>query len=308
MWGIPTYIWRECEKMKTYKNTKVFTDDIEESAWEQVKEVTDQEFMKDSKIRVMPDCHAGAGCVIGFTAEIKGKIVPNLVGVDIGCGMRCVKITEKNLDFAKLDDVIHKYVPSGFAVRSTEHDNLQYVDLDKLTISDSPYVNWHRLHLSLGTLGGGNHFLEVDKSKNGDYFLVVHSGSRNLGVQVAKYHQDVAIKECNSHKNELSIIIDNLKAQGRFKEIESTIKEYRRAHSSPTNALCYVSGDSMKAYLNDMAITQKFAYYNRKTMLDVIMNKMGWTEVDSFDSIHNYVDIEHNIIRKGATLLIRDRN
>lgn len=286
--------------MRKYKNAKVFTDDIEDYAWEQVIEISDQDFMKNSKIRIMPDCHGGTGCVVGFTANFLDKIVPNLVGVDIGCGIRCVEISDHDIDLEKLDDVVHKYVPSGFSVRSTKAENLNLVgNLDSLTISDCP-INWNRINLSLGTLGGGNHFIELDKGKN-SYYLVVHSGSRNLGVQVAKYHQSKAIEQCKNNKYELSKIINDLKSQKRFKEIESTIKNYKESHISPKNELCYVSGYDMNAYLNDMRIAQRFAYYNRKTMLDIIMDHMGWSELSSFDSIHNYIDLDHMIIRKGAT-------
>jgi RNA-splicing ligase RtcB len=288
--------------MKIYKNTKVFTNDIEESAWQQVKEVSDQDFLKDSKIRIMPDCHSGAGCVIGFTATIKDKIVPNLVGVDVGCGMRCVKLAEHFIDYQKLDYVVHQYIPSGFNVRSTEHENIQKVPLFDLNIFDAMnQINWHRIRLSLGTLGGGNHFIEVDRSEQGNYYLVIHSGSRNLGVQVAKYYQKLAIDECQRNQKQINSLIYFLKKNNQDQDIESRILEFKKSHIKPKKELCYVSSTSMRDYLHDMKIAQQFAYLNRKTMADVILKQMGWHETDRFDSVHNYIDLDAMIVRKGAT-------
>jgi RNA-splicing ligase RtcB len=175
-----------------YNTAKVFTDNVESEAIAQITELCNQEFVKDSVIRIMPDTHAGAGCTIGTTMTISDKIVPNLVGVDIGCGMETIRLKQKEIDFEKLDKVIYDYIPSGFDIRKKQHKYAQNIDFDSLACKK--HVNLERARLSIGTLGGGNHFIEVNKDRDGTLYLVVHSGSRHLGKQVAEYYQELAYK------------------------------------------------------------------------------------------------------------------
>jgi tRNA-splicing ligase RtcB len=176
-----------------YNTAKVFTDNLESEAMAQIMELCNQEFVKDSVIRIMPDAHAGAGCTIGTTMTISDKIVPNLVGVDIGCGMETIKLRQKEINFEKLDKIINDYIPSGFNIRKKQHKYSKNIDFDRLVCKN--HVNLERAILSIGTLGGGNHFIEVNKDSKGTLYLVVHSGSRHLGKQVAEYYQKLAYKE-----------------------------------------------------------------------------------------------------------------
>lgn len=275
---------------------KVYTDNIESTAVNQIIELCNQEFCEDSKIRIMPDCHAGAGCTIGTTMTIKDKIVPNLVGVDIGCGMEVTKLKEKEIDFNKLDEIIRKFVPSGFNIRSRAHQYLNNVDICKLRCKN--YINIQRAELSIGTLGGGNHFIEVDKDKGGNLYLVIHSGSRNTGKQVAEYYQNKGYDQLASLKSSKDKIIKRLKYEGREKEIKAELAKIKRPKTN--KMLAYVEGDNMNDYLHDMKITQVYATINRMAMADEIIKHMNLTVLDSFTTIHNYIDIENMILRKGA--------
>lgn len=276
-----------------YNTAKVFTDNIEEKAAEQILELCDQEFVKDSRIRIMPDTHAGAGCTIGTTMTIKDKIVPNLVGVDIGCGMFVSMLKKTEIDFQKLDNVIRNYVPSGFDVRETPHEYNEFVELESLKCKD--HVDLKRAALSIGTLGGGNHFIEMNEDEDENRYLVVHSGSRHLGKQIAEYYQDRAAKEIVRKSNES--IIAELKAKGRTKEIQAEIEKQRTKINS---ALAFVEGQSFDEYIFDMHIAQKFAQYNRMAIAEVIIREMGFDVEDSFTTIHNYIDLDEMILRKGA--------
>lgn len=253
-----------------YNTAKVFTDNIEEQAAAQIKELCDQEFVKGSTIRIMPDVHAGIGCTIGTTMTISDKLVPNLVGVDIGCGIETIKLKQKEIDFKKLDEIIYDYIPSGFKIRNKPHEYVKYIDFNDLACRK--HVDLERARLSVGTLGGGNHFIEVNKDKEGSLYLVVHSGSRHLGKQVAEYYQKRGYEE--------------LKAKGGS---EKTSKH-----------LAYVEGKSYRDYLNDMRIVQKYAEYNRKAIVDEIINRMGFDIEEQFTTIHNYIDLDNMILRKGA--------
>lgn len=279
-----------------YNTAKVFTDNVEDVAVAQILELCNQEFVKDSSIRIMPDTHAGAGCTIGTTMTISDKVVPNLVGVDIGCGMETIKLKNKELDLGKLDRVIHEHIPSGFDTRKKQHSYVEKIDFDKLACKKN--VGIDRARLSVGTLGGGNHFIEVNKDGAGELYLVVHSGSRHLGKQVAEFYQALGYKELVKNSEYLSELVGRLKAEGREKEIQ---EEIRNAKPLKINKqLAYVQGKSYEDYLNDMKIVQKFAVLNRKAMVDEIVKRMEIDIAEQFTTIHNYIDLDHMILRKGA--------
>jgi tRNA-splicing ligase RtcB len=276
---------------------KVFTNNIEETAVGQIIELCNQEFTKDSKIRIMPDTHAGAGCTIGTTMTITDKVVPNMVGVDIGCGMELIKIAEKEINYEKLDEIIRKYIPSGFNVRNNEHKYINNIDFQNLKCLNK-LTHLERIKSSIGTLGGGNHFIEVDKDTRDNLYIVIHSGSRNLGKQVAEYYQQLGYDELVNLGGIREELIKKLKAEGREKEISSEMKKIQPPKFN--RQLAYVAGENLKDYLNDMQIVQKFATYNRKAMMDEIMKNMKFTKVEQFTTIHNFIDLENMILRKGA--------
>ncbi|HHU31456.1 MAG TPA: RtcB family protein [Clostridia bacterium] len=259
-----------------YNTAKVFTHNLEDEAIAQIRELCDQEFTEGSIIRIMPDAHAGAGCVIGTTMTIKNKVVPNLVGVDIGCGMETIKLMEKDIDFRKLDQVIQSCIPAGFDIRKKEHKYAARANLDSLLCKK--HVNLERARLSIGTLGGGNHFIEVNQGKDGSLYLVVHTGSRHLGKQVAEYYQNLAYSELI----------------GRFKG------KKEESSAKINKSLAYLEGKSLKDYLYDMKIVQQYAVLNRQAIVDEIINKMGFEVVERFTTIHNYIDLGNMILRKGA--------
>lgn len=277
-----------------------YTGELESTAAAQIKAVCDEAAFSDAKIRIMPDVHAGMGCTIGTTMTITNKIVPGMVGVDIGCGMETVRIAEREIDLARLDTLIHSKIPCGREVRNTPHSLNAQIDLTQLRCS--PYVNLSRAQCSIGTLGGGNHFIEVDRGENGDLFVVVHSGSRHIGNEVAKYYQDEGRKAFwGGSRHQVDAVVAELKAQGRFKEIQPTIDRLRKEHTIPIpRDLAYAEGQLFDDYIHDMRIIQHFAALNRKAMLDVILAGMGLTPVDQFTTIHNYIDTDHMILRKGA--------
>ena len=283
---------------------KIMTDDIEDTALDQIHTLASIPAFEDSKIRVMPDVHAGKGCVIGFTANMGDKIIPNVVGVDIGCGMLTVDLGKPSFSFDALEETIHKRVPSGMNVHSGRI--ARFPELQELycyrDLRDSK-----RLERSIGTLGGGNHFIEIDRDEDGETYLIIHSGSRNLGKQVAEYYQKIAI-DLMSGKGELfkaqEELIAEYKAQGRRTEIQDAIKELHRAFKAKTPNLpadlCYFSGEWSERYLHDMKICQEFATLNRKTMADSIVDELGLDVHDFFETIHNYIEFDTNIVRKGA--------
>ncbi|MCL2198181.1 MAG: RtcB family protein [Defluviitaleaceae bacterium] len=282
-------------------NTAIcYTNELEPASYEQIKTVCDREEFSDCKIRIMPDVHAGMGCTIGTTMTISDKIVPGMVGVDIGCGMETVKIAEREIDYAALDELIRHEIPAGYEIRNTHHPLNAEIDLSKLKIAD--YVNPERAKRSIGTLGGGNHFIEVGRSEGGELYLVVHSGSRHLGTQVADYYQDEAYKTlCGNSRAQIEEAIAALKAEGRDKEISDTIKKLKRqVNTDCPKALSYVSGTLFDDYIHDMKLTQHFATLNRKAMTEVILRGMRLTEVERFTTIHNYIDTETMMLRKGA--------
>ncbi len=283
-----------------FSTAKVFTDKIEEVAIAQIRQLCNMEYTSGSKIRVMPDVHAGAGCTIGTTMTIKDKVVPNLVGVDIGCGMETVQIAEKHIELEKLDKMIYEKIPSGMNIRDTFHKYNEEIDLGQLRCSDQ--VNINRATRSIGTLGGGNHFIEADKDEEGNLFLVVHSGSRHLGKEVATLYQELGYQRLNKNDQaSVDDLISGYKAQGREKKIQSAIKELKnQVLTGIPHALAYVEEDLFEDYIHDMRIVQRFAELNRKAMVDEIIKGMKLKVTDQFTTIHNYIDTDARILRKGA--------
>lgn len=283
-----------------YNTAKVFTDTIEESAIDQIRQLCDMAYTEGLKIRIMPDVHTGAGCTIGTTMEIKDKAVPNLVGVDIGCGMEVVQLKEKEIDLVKLDQIIHERIPSSFNIRSNPHAYLDKIDLDQLKCA--AFVNLDRAAKSIGTLGGGNHFIEIDKDDEGNLYLVIHSGSRHLGNEAARHYQRLGWQRLN-HFDPKSIaeMICSYREAGREKEIQGEIERLKNIQRCDVpEALAYVEEDLFEDYLHDIAIIQKFAMLNRQAIADEIMTAMQLHEVNQFTTIHNYIDTENMILRKGA--------
>lgn len=285
-------------------NLKIFTKNIEEQAINQINELLKQETFKNSKVRIMPDVHAGKGCVIGFTGNLGDKVIPNIVGVDIGCGMLCVELGNIDLNLEKLDKIIREYVPSGMNVH--ENQRYKFLELEQLYCYKllKNKDNW--LEKSMGTLGGGNHFIEIDIDENDNKYLVIHTGSRNLGKQVAEIYQEKAIKYC-SYEDEMKEakqkLIKEYKDLGKEKEIQEKLIEISKKYDGKTKLpkdLCYLEGKLRKDYLHDMKICQKFARINRREIAFVIMSKMNLDCINYFETIHNYISFEDNIVRKGA--------
>lgn len=284
----------------TFNTAKCFCETLEETAARQIQTVCDQEAFAGCKIRIMTDVHAGKGCTIGTTMTIVDKIVPGMVGVDIGCGMETVRIAEKTVDFERLDALIRREIPSGRDVREIHHPLNYEIDLNALRCA--PYVNLNRARLSLGTLGGGNHFIEVDRGETGDMYLVVHSGSRHLGVQVCEYYQEQGrFALWGGARYQIDALIAQYKQEGRFREIQPAIARLKKEHElNIPRELAYVEGKLFDDYLHDMELIQRFAALNRKAMTQVILQGMGWAETDRFTTIHNYIDTDAMILRKGA--------
>ena len=273
---------------------------IEDEAVEQIRRMCDYEFTQDSRIRIMPDVHAGKGCTIGTTMTITDKVVPNIVGVDIGCGMYTVNLGRGEIDFEKLDAAAH-FIPSGKNVWEGRQERFDLLRLRCYrNLKDAK-----RLERSLGTLGGGNYFIEVDMAQDETKYLVIHSGSRNLGKQVAELYQQLAI-ELHTGKEEYfkkrDALIVEYKAAGRRKEIQSALKELKWEHrdSLIPEDLCYLYGTFLEDYLHDVEICQQFAKRNREKMAEVILEKIGMTGTEAFHTIHNYIDTDEMILRKGA--------
>lgn len=285
-------------------NLKIFTENIEEEALDQINTLIKQEAFKDCKVRIMPDVHAGKGCVIGFTADLGDKVIPNIVGVDIGCGMKTIKLGKVDLDLEKLDKVIRKNIPSGRNVhqgRLNRFDKLQELYCYR-TLKDTK-----RIERSIGTLGGGNHFIEVDVDRKGNKYLIIHTGSRNLGNQVAKHYQNLAIELMQGKGNiyeKQEKLIAEYKEQGKRKEIKSVLKIlHKNFNPSPLNIpkdLCYLTGKYREQYLHDMSICQEYADLNRKTIASLVLDSYGISSINEFSTIHNYIDHDSNIVRKGA--------
>lgn len=283
-----------------YNYAKVFTEIIDEGAIAQIIELCNQPISENSSIRIMPDVHAGAGCTIGTTMTVSDKIVPNLVGVDIGCGMETIRLKEKHIEVQKLDKLIYEKIPSGFEIRRKTHRYIEKIDLAKLYCYK--YIDPLRAEMSIGTLGGGNHFIEADKGSDGSIYIVIHSGSRHLGVETAKYYQNEAYRRLNnSSEKEVNELIERLKAEGKEKQIQSEIKKLTSTkHTSVPKHLAYCEGELFEQYIHDMKIVQQFASLNRQAMMDEIIKGMGFHVTERFSTIHNYIDTDKMILRKGA--------
>lgn len=286
-----------------YNSAKVFTNVFEETAEAQIQTLCNQEFVKDSVICIMPDVHAGAGCTIGTTMTIKDKIVPNLVGVDISCGVTVAELSTGNLDLQVVDDVIRSNIPAGMNIRDIPLKQAETIPLNNLKCAS--HVNLDRAKKSIGTLGGGNHFCEVDKD-DGKYYLVVHTGSRNLGKQVAEYYQNEAWKQLTSKaNNSLKNLIDALKADGKESEISDALKNAKNDMADIPKSLAYAEGELFDDYIHDMRILQEYATLNRNMIVSEIIEgyskiKTKIDVVDMFTTTHNYIDTENMILRKGA--------
>lgn len=283
-----------------YNEAKIFTDIVDEASISQVLLLLNQEFASGSKIRLMPDIHAGAGCTIGTTMTITDKIVPNLVGVDIGCGMETIKIKESYIELQKLDKLIYEKIPSGFNVREKTHRYFNEINLEDLFCYK--YIDPRRAEKSLGTLGGGNHFIEANKDNDGSIYIVVHSGSRHLGLEVANYYQEEGYKSLNgSTKNDIDNLIIELKSQGREREIQKSITALKNVkRTNIPKQLAYVFDELFEQYIHDMKIVQRYAELNRQAMMDEIIKGMKIHVIEQFTTIHNYIDTESMILRKGA--------
>ena len=297
------------------KDLKIFTDNIEQEAVDQINLLLEQESFKNCKVRIMPDVHAGKGCVIGFTADLGDKVIPNIVGVDIGCGMLCVELGNIDLELELLDKVINENIPAGRNIREQKLIDFSPIN-DLYCLRELRETK--KFNRAIGTLGGGNHFIEVDVDEEGNKYLVIHTGSRNLGKQVADYYQNLAIELC-SGKEEMfkrrEEIINTYKEQGRKSEIQKALKElekeYKQNKPELPNELCYLTGKDREKYLHDMKICQEYASLNRLQIAkEILMNYFQLTFVpeieyppvmnDIFETIHNYISFEDNIVRKGA--------
>lgn len=275
---------------------------VEEEAIEQIRRMCDYAIAEDSKIRIMPDVHAGKGCTIGTTMTITDKVVPNVVGVDIGCGMYTVNLGKDDVDFEKLDEAAH-FIPSGREVWEGRQERFDLTDLHCYReLKDAK-----RLARSLGTLGGGNHFIEIDEATDGTKYLIIHSGSRNLGKQVAELYQKLAInlnRGYGEYLKKMDEIISSYKEQGRRSEIQSALKQLQwQVYESPVSIpedLCYLEGKYLEDYLHDVDICQVFARRSREKMAEIILERTKMNGCDAFHTIHNYIDTDEMILRKGA--------
>ena len=278
---------------------KVFSNYPQETAIEQIQGLCNQAFLKDTKISIMPDYHAGKGCVIGTTIQLKDKVVPNLVGVDVGCGVLTVKLQDKKVDFNKLDHVIRTYVPSGHELHTDE--TVRFINTNFPAPEEfkaEHILSQNKSLYSLGTLGGGNHFCEMSVDSDGNHFLTIHTGSRYVGAKIATYYQKVAISKLRQH--DLTEMIEQLKTEGREKEIQAAIQGYKDKNPVIPNDLAYLEGEDFENYIHDMKLAQAFAKANREEIARAIVENMGFDELDRFDTVHNYIDTENLILRKGA--------
>ena len=288
---------------------KIFTENIEHEALNQIYTLVKQPAFSDCKIRIMPDVHAGAGCVIGFTADLGEKVIPNIVGVDIGCGMLTTNLGNIDIDFEKLDNIIREYVPSGRKVHEEENSSVASDIIEKLDCKEQlKNIDW--LKRSCGTLGGGNHFIEVDKDSKNNKYLIIHSGSRNIGKQVAEIYQQMAIDDISGKSNfkqDSEKLIAEYKKCKREREISNAIKELKQSYKTNTTKipreLSYLVGKHREMYLHDMKLCQEFAEINRRTIQRIICYRMDWKvakETEQFQTIHNYIENDTNLVRKGA--------
>lgn len=288
---------------------KIFTDNVDSTTISQIIELCNQEFTTKSKIRIMPDCHAGAGCVIGTVMTIQDKIVPNLVGVDIGCGVLCANLGKINLDLKKIDDFIREKIPHGFNINRYSKANYKKEIESLYCLKDIGKVT-EEYNRAIGSLGGGNHFIELDEDDEKNKYLIIHSGSRNLGNRVAKCYQkkayDYYIRANNEFEEDSKKLIEKYKKENREDEIQDALIRLKKEHNFTPKIpkdLCYLEGKLMEDYLHDMDIIQKYAELNRYIMAKRIIEEcigIKFNDLEHFQTIHNYIEIENKILRKGA--------
>ena len=299
-------------------SAKIFTDLVDEQTISQVIDILNSPITEGAQVRIMPDCHAGAGCVVGTTMTLTNKVCPNIVGCDVGCGMLVLNLGKINIDLKAFDEACHK-IASGFDVNDYSNNNVRlFNEIEKFLQELTCYNNLSnktRLANSLGSLGGGNHFIELDKDEKNNIYLVIHSGSRNLGLQVAKYHQKRAEEDLFSGRKEREQLINSLKQQGRQKDIQKELEKFELAKPKISKDMAYLEGENLDNYIKDMKIATKFAFQNREQLaknilkhyidisgdktLNKYLNNLYQNE-DCFQTIHNYINFKDNIIRKGA--------
>lgn len=300
-----------------YGIAKVFTDVIEDEAIKQIITLLNQPFVKGCSVRIMPDVHAGAGCTVGFTANLGDKVIPNLVGVDIGCGVLTVPLGNVEIDYKRFDKVIRENLAFGFEINSIQKKSFEDLE-DMYCYNDVVKYQYDKVLRAIGSLGGGNHFIEIDEDSEGNKYLMIHCGSRHLGLDVCKYYQNKAGKE--ETKNNINALICELKESGRESEIEKAIQNYKSKLDKIPKNLLYLIGRDRDEYLHDMKICQRYAALNRFTIAEeLIKNYFNDCQVqlstggklkikqkgkyniktEWFDTIHNYIG-DDNIIRKGA--------
>lgn len=293
-----------------YNTARVFTDLVDNATISQINTLCNLEVYKDSKIRIMPDCHAGKGCTVGTTMTITDAVTPNLVGVDIGCGMLAIKLKEQRIDLPNFDSIVRKFVPSGGSVHDDPRAS-KTVDVEELRcINRKARIRPLLAYQSVGTLGGGNHFIEIDRDSEDNLWLVIHTGSRHLGIEVCDFYQkagyDYLKFEINNgnRKTKQAELVERLKSEGRhkdiYKEVNKFNKEYTEINPRIPFELAYVTGELFEDYLHDMKIVQEHARCNRAEIARILIKQAKLHEVERFDTIHNYIDTENKILRKGA--------
>ena len=297
-----------------YNTAKIFSDTADNATISQIISLLNQPSSEGAQIRIMPDCHAGAGCVIGTTMTVTDKIIPNLVGVDIGCGVLVTKLNERRIDLPKFDSILRKEVPSGPEMREKPHSLADSLDVSSLSCYKKPdcRVSEDVFRHSLGSLGGGNHFVELDRDGNGDIWLVIHTGSRRSGKDVAEYYQNLAYEERNiagrKYKEALAekraAFIAQIKAEKREKELSRLLPQWQEEQGKPIISVPYevawCEGQSFDDYIHDMKIMQEYAKLNRRIITEAILKKCKLHAVDQFETVHNYIDTDHMILRKGS--------
>lgn len=287
------------------RNVKIFGSIVEDEARLQIDKLANYKPYKNAKIRIMPDVHAGKGCTIGTTMMIGDAITPNLVGVDIGCGMYVVPLGKVDIDLERFDKVVNEKIPSGFNI----HDNPKRIFMDLNMLRCREVIDFDIAQRSIGSLGGGNHFIELNKDEDGNKYLVIHSGSRNLGVRVCNYYQKIAEKKCANKSVDKNKLISELKAQGRESEIHTAIKDLKPTHFEKD--LAHLTGEDMENYLHDMDICQIYAELNRETIADLILTEFDYitcyADETPFHTIHNYISFVDKVLRKGAVAAHRDQ-
>ena len=297
-----------------YNTAKIFSDTADNATISQIISLLNQPSSEGAQIRIMPDCHAGAGCVIGTTMTVTDKIIPNLVGVDIGCGVLVTKLNERRIDLPKFDSILRKEVPSGPEMREKPHSLADSLDVSSLSCYKKPdcRVSEDVFRHSLGSLGGGNHFVELDRDGNGDIWLVIHTGSRRSGKDVAEYYQNLAYEERNiagrKYREALAekraAFIAQIKAEKREKELSRLLPKWQEEQGKPVISVPYevawCEGQSFDDYIHDMKIMQEYAKLNRRIITEVILKKCKLHAVEQFETVHNYIDTDHMILRKGS--------